>query len=136
MGCCSSNLSKSTFENTELFEFRFTVAKVIKIYDGDTVWLAFYNNKTINKVKARLYGIDTPELKPLLNTPNRDVIIEKAIKSKNKLIDLIDNKIVDIECKGTDKYGRLLVIIKYNDININEYLVENKYAVRYFGGTK
>ena len=46
------------------------------------------------------------------------------------------NKIVTIECKDFDKYGRLLVEIFYEDININNWLIENNYAKKYYGGKK
>lgn len=138
MGCCLSinQLENATFENCKLFELNFTTAKCIKVYDGDTIWIAFNHGENIYKTKARLSGIDTPELKPPLNTPNRKKIIESALKSKNKLSELIENKIITVKCDGADKYGRLLITIFHKDININEYMIEKKLAVKYDGGTK
>ena len=41
------------------------LAKIVHVYDGDTVHLVIpqENTKTLIKLKARLYGIDTPEMR-------------------------------------------------------------------------
>ena len=46
------------------------------------------------------------------------------------------NKIVHVKCGKFDKYGRLLVYITIDNININNHLVEKGYAYKYKGGTK
>jgi len=49
---------------------------------------------------------------------------------------MILNKIVYLELEGEDKYGRILANIFINNINLNQYLIENKYAYKYEGGKK
>lgn len=103
-------------------------AKVVDVYDGDTVTLVFkfYN---YYKWKCRLDGIDTPELK---TGNNKD----EAIKARDYLRSIILNKIVKISCGTFDKYGRLLVKILYDNNDINNLMITHGYAKLYLGGTK
>jgi micrococcal nuclease len=108
-------------------------AKIVHVYDGDTVHAVFSipNSSTIYKYKLRLAHIDTPELK----SKNKNEV-KKAIEAKKIVEDFILNKIVYLELEGEDKYGRILANIYINNINLNQYLIDNKYAYRYEGGTK
>jgi len=141
MGLCQS-LNSFTFENTQEFTFKgqTKLAKVVQVYDGDTVWIVTKISGNYNKIKVRLNGIDAPELKPSLKIQNRNKIIKLANESKKFLSDLIENKIVTIKCHEFDKYGRLLVdiIIKQNniDINVSEHMIKNNKAYPYDGGKK
>ena len=54
---------------------------------------------------------------------------------KEKLLERIMNKVVDVQCGEFDKYGRLLVEIVDTE-NISDWLIKNKYAFEYDGGTK
>lgn len=132
---------------------------VENVYDGDTITILFpvkqhiYNmnskdeidlksdkNKKdlieIKKIKLRLYGIDTPELKPSKKMENREEHIQKAIEAKNFLSNLILNQIVEIDFLKNDKYGRPLAIIYKNNIDINHHLIEKGYANKYDGKKK
>ena len=137
MGICQS-LNNQTFENTPDFSLdgQTKKAKVLKVYDGDTVWVALKIHNNVYKMKVRLNGIDTPELKPPLNTPNREKVIASAIKSKEFVARLIDQKIVTLKCYKFEKYGRLLADIYINKISISQELLKNKLAKPYDGKTK
>ena len=106
-------------------------AKVVSVYDGDTVNAVFLFNNKLNKWACRLDGLDTPELRT-----SDEKEKEVAIMVRDKLREKILNKVVKLECKKFDKFGRLLVDIYYNDLKINDWLIENKYAVKYSGGKK
>lgn len=108
--------------------------KVVKVYDGDTITIIFKNRGQYEKHKLRLFGIDTPELKPLLKNKNREEEIQKAIIARDKLKELILDKIIDVEFTKEEKYGRLLGTIYKNKININQWMIDNKYGVSYFFG--
>ena len=45
------------------------------------------------------------------------------------------NKVVEVHCGDFDKYGRLLVELVDTE-NISDWLIKNKYAFEYDGGTK
>jgi endonuclease YncB( thermonuclease family) len=130
---------------------------VKSVYDGDTITvyipmkISIYSNVSVNfidsnnlndkticnyEIRLRLFGIDTPELKPGKNIPNREEHIKKAHEAKEFLENLILNKIVQIEFLTNDKYGRPLGIIYFNNININKLMVEQGLAKEYDGGTK
>lgn len=91
-------------------------AKVISVYDGDTVTVM----RGENKFRIRLYGIDAPEMKQ-----------EYGKESRDYLRGLISNKTVRIESKGKDRYGRTIGKIHYNGQDINKKLLENGYAWYY-----
>lgn len=132
---------------------------VESVYDGDTITvlvptkLSIYNmdssntvdldsntNKeekiVLNKIRVRLYGIDTPELRPKKTLPNRDEHIAKAKEARDFLSGLVLNKIIRIEFLSNDKYGRPLVKIYNNNICFNDLITEKGYAKKYDGGTK
>ena len=106
-------------------------AHVTYVYDGDTITCDVdcgFGLKMI-KTKIRLYGIDTPELRgeeSELGIHVRDILREK-INNKDILLQTIKDK------KG--KYGRYLGILHLKEdgkyININDWLIENNYAVKY-----
>lgn len=106
-------------------------AKVIGVYDGDTITVVFKFIDTFYKWSCRMNGIDTPEIKSK-NPAEKDL----AIKARDFLRDKILGKIIKINCGDFDKYGRLLVGVIYDDENINTYMIQSGYAKAYTGGTK
>ena len=148
MGNCISDcyLSKTT-DKIPLYSMKGQVyrAKVVDVYDGDTCTVIFRQNFRYRKYKVRMLGYDSPEMKPSLKHDNRDIEIESARRAKEALKVHIYNKIVILHCGKFDKYGRLLGTI-YTcgtcgtccnpSININEWMIENKYGYPYDGGTK
>lgn len=146
MGNCITNykLSKTTNENTELFTFDGykTDCKVVDVYDGDTITVTFSYRCKIIKYKVRMYGYDSPEMKPSKDMINRDTEIKKAKEAKAYLEKLIGNKIVILECGKFGKFGRLLgkIYIKgscfKNGLYVNGHMVERGYGKPYFGGKK
>ena len=111
-------------------------AKVVDVYDGDTITVSIINNFTIQKHKLRMLGYDSPEMKPRLNIPNRAEEIEKAKQAKNFLSNLILHKVVLADINGFDKYGRLLGTIFHDTKNINQVMLDNGHGYVYNGGTK
>jgi endonuclease YncB( thermonuclease family) len=149
------NLEEKKF-NLENISGNFYVESV---YDGDTITILvpiklhiynmissdqidFYsdsNNSNIinfNKIKLRLHGIDTPEIKPLKNILNREEHIIKAKEARDFLSNIILNKIIKVEFLSNDKYGRPLAKIYKDDIYLNNLMIEKGYAKQYDGGTK
>lgn len=118
-------------------------AKIISVYDGDTcnaifkldTGLPYYN------YKIRLVGIDTPEIKPSLQLPNRDQLIIKAKQARDFIKEKTSNQLVTLELYGLDKYGRVLAKIYLSvqpsvDCCINTMLIGAGLANAYNGGAK
>lgn len=135
MGCNSSKdiFKDYQYKNTKTFSFenKKLFGKVIKVYDGDTIWIVCKIFDNIYKIKIRLNELDTPELKSKDEKEK-----EKAELARDYLYNLIYNKYVYIECGKFDKYGRVLGDIIYNGKNINKLMIEKGYGVYYNGGKK
>ena len=91
--------------------------KVIKVADGDTITILTDSKE---QVKIRLFGIDAPKKKQAYGE-----------KSREFLSSLIAGKIVNIKEKHTDRYGRTVGVVYYNNTDINKKMVENGYAWAY-----
>lgn len=108
-----------------------TKGKVVKVYDGDTVHIVFPVMGQLFKWNCRIAHVDTPELRTKdLNEKQMGYL------TRDKLVELIGDKVVEIECLDFDKYGRVLAEIYYKDIHVNQWLIENGYAHKYEGKTK
>lgn len=108
--------------------------RVIKVYDGDTITIASklpYEASPLYRFSVRLNGIDTPEIK---SKNNEEKIA--AINVRKILSELILHKYVRLENIQTEKYGRILADVYIENLHINKYLLDNKYAVPYDGGKK
>ena len=115
------------------FEGDLIEAKVMSVYDGDTIKVAFPFGRKMFKWNCRLSGIDTPELRTK-NLKEK----EFGYKVRDLLREKIDGKIVKIKCGDFDKYGRLLIKIYVPEETetINQWLIMNGFAFAYDGGTK
>jgi micrococcal nuclease len=115
------------------FEGEEIEAKVVSVYDGDTVKVVFPLSNKLYKWNCRLTGVDTPELRTRCKTEKKyGYEVRDYLRSK------ILNKVVKLKCGDFDKYGRLLTTIICDDDKccVNDWLIENKYAFAYDGGTK
>jgi len=110
--------------------------RVCEVYDGDTITLIMKFRGKYEKFKVRMAGYDSPEMKPPLSDPNRQKEIAAAIQARDVLKTMILDKVVDGECHGTDKYGRLIMTIFYKGRNINQTMIDCGYGLPYDGGKK
>ena len=140
--CCFKynkfKLNKRTLENTLKYDFKGKIylSKVLSVYDGDTITLAIKLDKHYFQRRIRMYGYDSPEMKPLKKLKNRDEIIKNAKIAKHVLEEKILNKIVECHIIGFDKYGRILANIICSEENINDFMLKSGYGYEYFGGKK
>jgi len=79
-----------------------STAYVTEVIDGDTF-------KVESGTVMRLEGVDAPEINS-----------EGGQKTKRKLEELILNKIIEYEEQARDDYGRLIVQVWVDGINVNE----------------
>ena len=139
------------------------IAKVVRVVDGDTVDLDIDLGFGIvlKKQRARLLGINTPESR----TRDKEEKI-RGLAAKTRLIEILlanDNEVFFVSAKK-GKYGRYLSILYVKEIpgsklemvqkmkekgkqivmnddtidvwDVNEQLVIEDHAVRYFGGKR
>lgn len=127
-------LQDINYNNTIPFIPPISEGKVIKVYDGDTFTIASklpYYSSPVYRFSVRLNGIDAPEMKCKTN-------VEKlhAVKSRDALSSIILHKKVKLTNIKKEKYGRILADVYIDNIHINKWMLDNKYAVQYNGGTK
>ena len=152
------DFEKCTFDNTTEFSLKdkCVKARVVDIYDGDTMTIVINIFQNYFRFNVRLSEIDTCEMKS--KDPEAKSL---AFKARSRLFELITNKklnddkrkdvrktlndsvyLVKILCGEFDKYGRLLGWVF--DLNAcidtkesyNHVLVKEKLAYLYKGDTK
>ena len=110
--------------------------KITRVVDGDTVdCILDLGFSILHKCRVRLYGIDTPESR----TRNKDEKIRGKLASAFLKDAIKKGKKVTLRSKLKDskgKYGRVLGEIVVDEININQSMIINHMAVRYFGQSK
>lgn len=96
-----------------------------QVYDGDSVTVDLDLGMRVwqRGIKCRLAGIDTPELR----ADER----EAGLAARNRLRQLILNQEVIVHTQKTGKYGRWLVTIYSDGININQKLLAEGHATEY-----
>lgn len=122
------------WEDTVEFTFPIEGGRVIKVYDGDTITIASklpFVESPLYRLSVRLNGIDTPEIKG--KTEDEKLA---AKLTRDALAGLILNKYVTLKNIQTEKYGRILADVYFGELHVNEWLIKEKYAVKYDGGTK
>ena len=90
--------------------------QVFKVIDGDTIELS-------TSQRVRLKGINTPESS-----------MQFFQEAKEFLEFLIQNKSIQLENHGTDKYGRILAYIFISNKNINKEILQQGLATLYYYG--
>ena len=132
----TSLLADATYANTAPLRLRPTVAKCVRVYDGDTIWIAFEHAGDVIRCSTRLLGVDTAEIR------TRDPVEKAAaLGARDELRLLILNKTLRVRTTDTmDKYGRLLADVWLADDaddapSINQKIVA-RWGVPYDGGHK
>ena len=129
-----NDIEEINWEDTVPFAVPIKGGKVLKVYDGDTITIAAkmqIEDPILYRFSVRLSGIDTPEIRG----KNEDEK-EAAKNARDALSNLILKQNIKLKNVENEKYGRILADVYLDDLHINEWLIENKYAVRYDGGTK
>jgi len=124
------------WEDTVEFTFPINGGRVIKVYDADTITIASklpYDSSPMYRLSVRLNGIDTPEIKGKGISEEEK---EAAKTARDFVSNLVLNKYVKLENIQSEKYGRILADVYIGEINLNELLLKERYAVNYDGGSK
>jgi endonuclease YncB( thermonuclease family) len=88
-------------------------AKVVSVTDGDTITVI----RDGHQVEIRLYGIDTPEMSQ-----------DYGQKARDLTAGLIAGRNVEVEQKDIDRYGRVVGLVKIDNQNLSEVIIQNGYA--------
>jgi endonuclease YncB( thermonuclease family) len=88
-------------------------AEVLRVIDGDTI--------DTNIGKVRFKGINTPEKSMFFYE-----------ESTEFLRSTLENKTVELESYGADKYGRILAYVFYKGKNINEEILKKGFGTLYY----
>jgi micrococcal nuclease len=122
------------WKDTVPFTFPISEGQVIKVYDGDTITIASklpYPTSPLYRLSVRLNGIDTPEIKGKSEDEK-----QAAKNARDALANLIYGKQIRLENVQSEKYGRILADVYLGELHLNRWLINNRYAVAYDGGTK
>ena len=87
--------------------------KVVSVTDGDTIKV-LHDGK---EEKIRLYGIDTPE-------KGQDF----GKKAQELTGSLVAGKIVEVQQKDIDRYGRIVGLVSVDGDSLSELIINNGYA--------
>ena len=114
-----------------------TLAKIVKVYDGDTCTCLFMHDKKVPTIlNIRIKGIDAPELKSKnINEKEAATLVRDFVANK------IKDKIVNIKLESWDKYGgralgEVYIKKKGREVPLSNYLVEEHLAKPYDGSKK
>ncbi len=151
--CLDSGLNlECSLKDTTTFIPDVRYGRVVKVYDGDTITIGtrlypIRKNQPIYRFSVRLNGIDTPEIKG--SGPEEHNV---AVKARDWLSSKIMGRLVALHDVKFEKYGRLLATIylvhdrhkwlnylikpSLEEISLNQQMIDNRFAVRYDGGTK
>lgn len=133
-----------------------TPARVVSVYDGDTLTVVLPVLSSFFKFNVRMLGIDTCEIKS--KAPKNK---ELAYRARNRLFHLITGRIIDeswkrkqvdefleanvylvnMHCLEFDKYGRLLAFVYPTSpadpaMSFSDTLLRERLAYAYQGDTK
>ena len=103
------------------FVFAKTINGKPRIIDGDTIH--------IKSNKIRLHGIDAPETKQTCKIDNEEWYCGK--QSTKELKKLINKQNVECVINDVDVYNRYIAICYIDEININQWMVKNGWAIAY-----
>jgi micrococcal nuclease len=149
MWCCfrepepekSFDLSSVNYEDTVPFALPLEncAVKVVKVYDGDTITVAFHFCGTLYRTHVRLLGIDAPEIKGSSEEEKAHALVAREELSK-----LVMGKIVVLRktekntggSKKKEKFGRVLAAIYLGDLDVNTYMLNHGLALPYDGEKK
>jgi len=119
-------MSEPKEKDKDLYNYKATIERII---DADTVVANISVGFNIyNVVKLRLLGINAPE--------------KNTVEGKDAIKWLSENLPIGEEVKistykdSTDKFGRILAIVTYLDMDMNQELIKSGHAVEYWGGKR
>lgn len=112
----------------------FKCVKYIRNYDADTVTFNIPDAHPLlgQNISVRVTGVDTPEIK------TKNICEKQKAREAKKLVTslMMKAKRIDLVDVRRDKYFRILADIQFDGKSLSKYLLKNKLAYPYDGGTK
>lgn len=107
-------------------------AKLLRVVDGDTVDAMIDLGFDVwRKVRIRFYGLDAWESR------TRDLEEKKkGLAAKARVADLLTDGEFILKSHGVGKYGRCLGELFIGEQNLNQTLINEGHAKKYYGGTR
>ena len=154
------------WKDTQAFIPPICEGQVIKVYDGDTITIAAklpYNDSLLYRFSIRLNGIDSPEIKgssedekaaaQVSKRALENLILHKYVVLKNQSTEKYGRILADVYIiydkneklhnpstmlRMTTDYSQETSACKqaYVSLHLNKWMLDNRYAVEYDGGTK
>jgi endonuclease YncB( thermonuclease family) len=90
-----------------------------------------FTDSPLYRLSVRFNGIDTPEIKGKTEDEKN-----AAKSARDALSSLILNKFVVLKNIQSEKYGRILAEVYLDELCLNDWMIQQRYAVKYGGGTK
>ena len=106
----------------------------VRNYDGDTITFNLPNLHPIigNKIRVRLNGLDTPEIRGKCDKEKYN-----AEQARDMVTDILkDAERIDLKNMGRGKYFRIVADVYVDGENLAEALIDSGMAVKYDGGKK
>ena len=125
-------ITRCTTKNTPRFIPDVRRGKVTSIYDGDTLTVAARHAEQgqPSLFSVRLLGIDTPEIRGAASAGER----RAALAARDALRAAVLGKLVTVDVRGVDKYGRLLASVTGDFVgDLSSLLLDAGHAVPYDG---
>ena len=112
---------------------RSIVVEYVSVYDGDTVVVRLQSlPEPLDRLRIRIEGIDTPEIKRGARCPEEEA---RGMAAKQYLEDLLKSS-QELRVYGFewDKYGgRLLGELRVPSGSVRELMIQSEYAAPYSG---
>ncbi len=129
-------LSSLNRANKVPYQSETILARVSRVYDGDTVFIWILLGKYPLELSVRVNGIDTPEMK---GKGRSSLEIEVAKAATDRVNELIGGKIIAVKIYKWDKYGGRVIADIYIDkkkTTLSTVLIREGLAKHYDGGKK
>jgi micrococcal nuclease len=114
-------------------------ATLVRVYDGDTVFIdidlgfhqwihATQDPEATEDHGSRLARINAPELY-VIDADHHRVLNPSGAAARDALIGYLGGKGLTIQSVRLEKFGRFLVELLADGVNVNDWLVTNGFAV-------
>lgn len=124
-------LNKIEYAKTFSFQGIETYAKIYSCYDGDTCNIIIKYNNDFIRIRCRLVGINSAEIKTIDKNEK-----ELGLKAKEYISNLILNKVVYVKFDKNDKWGRPLIEIYLKKEDKDDYKKSVNYKMIQEGHAK